>query len=98
MATFDEVVDRLERLFAAIETFDAPVRDTVIALLDDVDTLHRLAIHRWAEALGPDAVAGTASAHPAVEWLLDAYGVLPATKGDSQTAVEVQLGRRRGRE
>ncbi len=77
MPTLDEVLTRLEELVSAVETLDDPVRERVFELLDGIDTIHRLAIHRLAERLGPDRVADLWS-DPYIAWLFDAYGVAPA--------------------
>lgn len=101
MEDFEQLVDRLSELFATVETFDPSTRATVIELLDGVDTLHRIAIHRWAEAVGPEAVERGHRSHPAVAWLLEAYEVTPAgtpqsrAAGGPPTEVRVELRPRR---
>ncbi len=74
MPSLDEVLDRLETLLAEVGELDGPVRQQVFELLDGVDALHRMALTRLGDSLGPEALAG-AREDPAVAWLLDAYGV-----------------------
>lgn len=83
MTRLDEVVARLEELFAAVEAFDEPMRSIVLELLDGVDTLHRLAIEDWARATGASELVRVADEEASVRWLLDAYGVLPEGRGAS---------------
>jgi Fe-S cluster biogenesis protein NfuA len=70
----ERLLDRMEELLAAVETFDADVRTQVFELLDGVDTLHRHAVLRLAAALGP-ALEPLRRAEPAADWLFGAYGV-----------------------
>jgi Fe-S cluster biogenesis protein NfuA len=74
MGEFDQLLARLEHLLAEIEQLDEPVRSQVFELLDGIDVLHRTALIRVAELLGPDRLAELREADPAVEWLLEAYG------------------------
>lgn len=71
----DQLLTRLEELLGAVEEFEEPARATVLELLDGLDALHRMALGRLPDALGADGVAGLSSAHPALAWLLGAYGV-----------------------
>lgn len=50
------------------------VRDDVVGLLDGVDALHRAALVRLGELLGPDDVNRLRD-EPLVAWLFDAYGI-----------------------
>ncbi|MGH9182796.1 MAG: NifU family protein [Acidimicrobiales bacterium] len=75
MGSFDDVLDRMEQLLAQVEDLDEEVRDQVFALLDGVDTIHRMALGRMGAQLGPAVVDQLHRADPAVAWLLDAYGV-----------------------
>lgn len=68
------LLDRLEDLLADVEGLDEQVRDRVFELLDGVDAVHRLAVHRLAEVLGPE-LPGLRGADVAVDWLFEAYGV-----------------------
>ncbi len=75
MADLDKLLDQLEQLLEQVETFEPDVRESVFTLLDGIDAIHRMALQRLATTLGPAAVAELRGADPAVEWLLDAYGV-----------------------
>lgn len=74
LAAMGPLLDRLEELLADLEGLDAPVRDRVFELLDGVDAVHRLAVHRLADVLGGQ-LAGLRSEDVAVDWLFEAYGV-----------------------
>lgn len=67
------LLDRLESLLGEVEELDPAVRDRVFELLDGVDAVHRMAITRLADGLGP-ALPGL-RADAAVDWLFEAYGV-----------------------
>lgn len=71
-----ELLDDLEKLIGEIEDMPEPDRERVFALLDGIDALHRLALTRLGEALGPEGVEEVRQAHPAIAWLLEAYGVV----------------------
>lgn len=75
MAGLDELLDRLEGLLAEVDALDEPVRARVFELLDGIDALHRMALGRLPDAIGADGLERLRAAHPALEWLLDAYGV-----------------------
>jgi Fe-S cluster biogenesis protein NfuA len=47
----------------------------VLALLDGIDALHRSALERLGDALGPDALEALRARDPAIAWLLDAYSI-----------------------
>lgn len=68
LARMDDLVTRLDAL-------DAPIRDEVVELLDSIDILHRSALGHLGDALGGDEIARLRTAHPAVDWLFDAYAV-----------------------
>lgn len=73
LAELGPLLDRLEELLGEVEDLDEGVRDTVFELLDGVDALHRLAVTRLADVVGD--VESLRQADPAVEWLMEAYGV-----------------------
>lgn len=73
LAALGPLLDRLEELLAQVEGLDDGVRDMVFELLDGIDAVHRLAITRLADILGD--VERIRQADPAIDWLLQAYGV-----------------------
>lgn len=84
----DELLTRLEELLAAVEEFEEPARATVLELLDGLDTLHRMALGHLPDALGADGVTQLSSAHPALAWLLEAYGVGVHERTAAERALE----------
>ena len=72
--TLGPLLDRLEELLGLVEAFDDDVRDHVFELLDGVDAVHRRAVTRLAEVLGPQ-LSAVRTQDPAVDWLFEAYGV-----------------------
>jgi Fe-S cluster biogenesis protein NfuA len=72
---FEQLLGRLGELVARVEELDAPVRDEVFELLDGIDILHRSALRELAGALDPADVERLRVAHPAIEWLFEAYAV-----------------------
>jgi Fe-S cluster biogenesis protein NfuA len=60
-----------------MEELDEPLRAEVFELLDGVDAIHRIAIRQLGSELDDDTLARLQSVHPAVAWLLGAYGVTP---------------------
>lgn len=93
MRRVDELVARLEELFAAIDAFDEPMRSIVLEFLDGVDDLHRLAVQRWASQLDERSHARLREAEPAVAWLLEAYGVPEPDAGGSEIPVVLRPSR-----
>jgi Fe-S cluster biogenesis protein NfuA len=75
MSSLDQLLDDLERLLGEVEEFDEEVRARVFSLLDGIDAMHRLALTRLGEVLGPGELAHLREADPAIAWLLDAYAV-----------------------
>lgn len=73
----DELLDRLEGLVEDLQQLDDPVvRDRVFELLDGIDVLHRFALSRLVEELdGRVPTEQLRSAHPAIGWLFEAYGL-----------------------
>jgi Fe-S cluster biogenesis protein NfuA len=88
MGEFDQLLARLEHLLAEIEQLDEPVRSQVFEFLDGIDVLHRTALARVAELLGPDRLAQLRESDPAVEWLLEAYGAGVDQKALAEAALE----------
>jgi Fe-S cluster biogenesis protein NfuA len=75
MESLDELLDRLEELLAQVQRLDEAVQRPVFELLDGIDLLHRLALGRLADGVGPETLQRLRDADPAVAWLLDAYGI-----------------------
>jgi Fe-S cluster biogenesis protein NfuA len=74
LSALEPLLDRIEDLLGAVEGLDEDVQRQVFELLDGVDALHRLAITRLADALGPD-LEPLRAGDAAVDWLFEAYGV-----------------------
>ena len=88
MSGLDQLLQRLEQLIADIEQLDEPVRDRVLELLDGIDALHRMALGRVGDALGPDEIARLRAADPAVDWLFDTYAVGVDERAAAEAALE----------
>lgn len=88
MENIDGLLDELEHLLEQVETFDPEVRESVFTLLDGIDSIHRMALTRFAAGLDPDQVNAVRAADPAVGWLLDAYGVGVDETAAAETALE----------
>lgn len=86
LAQLGPLLDRLEELLGEVEGLDEDVRNTVFELLDGVDALHRLAITRLADLVGD--VDSLRQADPAVNWLLEAYGVGVADSAAASAALD----------
>jgi Fe-S cluster biogenesis protein NfuA len=87
VATYGELLDRLEALIAELDELDEPIRAGVVELLDRIDALHRLALTRLGDEIDPETLARARRADPAVAWLLDLYGV----GVDERSAAEAAL-------
>lgn len=74
MSDLDDLLTRLEGLVAEVEAFDEPQRSQVYELLDGIDSLHRQALRRIVDRLGPETVEDLRSGDPWIAWLLEAYG------------------------
>lgn len=72
--TLDSLLDEVESGLDAVDALPDSVRNDVVRLLDGVDALHRAALVRLGELLGPDRV-GQLRQEPLVGWLFDAYGI-----------------------
>lgn len=92
MSALEPLLERLEELLTEIDDLDPPLRDRVFELLDGFDALHRTALHRIAEELGPEATGRLHSADPFIAWLLDAYDVGPPPPTAEPSVTAVQLG------
>ncbi|HWC11569.1 MAG TPA: NifU family protein [Acidimicrobiales bacterium] len=75
MNKLSEVLDRLELRLAELEELAEPTRTSVFELLDGIDALHRLALHRLAALADAGELSRIRAEDPAVEWLFSAYGV-----------------------
>jgi Fe-S cluster biogenesis protein NfuA len=85
---FGAMLDQLEERLGDVERFDADSRRVVFELLDGIDAVHRLALHRLAAAVEDGSVLARArTADPAVEWLLGAYGVGVDERGEAEAAL-----------
>ena len=89
LAALGPLLDRLEMLLGDVEELDDGLRDRVFELLDGVDAVHRLAITRLADALGPD-LERLRRGDAAVDWLFEAYGV-GVDDADSASAALEQI-------
>lgn len=86
--TFEDHLQRLEELFAEIDQMDESVRARVFEALDHVDALHRTALFHLEQALGAESLEGLRDAHPAIAWLLEAYGVGVDERAAAEAALE----------
>jgi Fe-S cluster biogenesis protein NfuA len=84
----DGILDRFEILLGELEAWEEPHRSMAFELLQQVDAVHRFALARLGDHLGPDALAQLRAADAAVAWLLDAYAV----GVDERAAAEQALG------
>lgn len=73
--TLENLLDRLEELFADLDTLDDEARRTTFELLDGIDKIHRVAMREVGKALGPAEVERLRAADPAIAWLWEAYSV-----------------------
>lgn len=88
MSGLAELLDELEGLLTEVDGLEEPVRVRVLALLDGIDVLHRLAIGRLAEAVGPERIEQARGADPAVAWLLEAYAVGVDERAAAEAALD----------
>jgi Fe-S cluster biogenesis protein NfuA len=88
MPGLDQLLDELERLLTEAEMLEEPVRGHVFGLLDGVDALHRHALARLADALGPEQLERLRAADPAVAWLCDAYAMGVDERAAAEAALE----------
>jgi Fe-S cluster biogenesis protein NfuA len=87
MADLGDLLSHLEQSLNDIETLDESTRGRVLELLDGVDAVHRMALAQLGEQLGAEEVERLRAAHPAIAWLMDAYGI----GVDQHTAAEEAL-------
>ncbi|MDP8969869.1 MAG: NifU family protein [Actinomycetota bacterium] len=86
--TFEDHLLRLEELFAEIDEMDDSVKAPVFEALDHVDALHRTALFHLEHALGTESLEALRDAHPAIAWLLEAYGIGLDERGAAEAALE----------
>lgn len=84
----DEILDRMEALYDAVEAMPREDRDLVVELLDRVDDVHRLALTRLGQVLGPAEVEHLRAAHPSIAWLFEAYGVGLGPRAAAERALD----------
>lgn len=75
MSDLGDLLSRLEHSLGDIETLDESTRGRVFELLDGIDALHRMALTQLGEELGTAEIERLRAAHPAIAWLMDAYGI-----------------------
>jgi|SRR2546423_233701 Fe-S cluster biogenesis protein NfuA len=88
MPDLDQRLDDLERLLSEVDALDEPLRGKVLALLDGVDALHRLALERLGAVLGADEIERLRATDGAVGWLFDAYAVGVDERATAEAALE----------
>lgn len=88
MEDLPALVRRLERLMGEVDRLEPDTRDTVLELLDGLDALHRTALRRLAADLGDATLGAARSRDPAVDWLLDAYGIGRDHRADAESALD----------
>jgi Fe-S cluster biogenesis protein NfuA len=88
MSALDELLDELEGLLVEIDGLDDSVRGRVLALLDGIDALLRLALTRLTASVGPEAVERARAAEPAVAWLLEAYAIGVDERAAAEAALD----------
>lgn len=88
MTDLESLLQRLEELLGGLEEPVDPSRESVFELLDGIDTLHRFALGRLADGIGPEIVERLRTGDPAVAWLLDAYGIGIDERAAAERALE----------
>lgn len=88
MSELEQLLDRLEKLLEAVDGLEGDTREQVFELLDGIDEIHRMALHRLADAVGAEPVARAGADDPAVAWLLYAYGVGVDQRASAEAALE----------
>lgn len=91
MSSLEELLRRMEQHIAAVEQLEQPARDTVFELLDDVDTLHRLALGRLTQGIDGGVLDELRGTEPEVAWLLDAYGIGVDQQSSAEEALQEVL-------
>ncbi len=84
----DELLDRLEELAAEVDGLDEVTRRPLLELLEGVETLHRTALGRLADAVGMDVLQATARREPAVAWLVETYALAPEEGAAADAALD----------
>lgn len=92
MSGLDDLLARLEELLQRVEELDGESKELAFELLDGVDVLHRMALRRLADNLGPSAVTDLSDADPAVAWLFEAYGIGIDEMAMADAAIETVRG------
>lgn len=77
----------MEALLADVEDLDPEARTKVFELLDGIDALHRAALARLGEVVGPE-VLERLRGDPAIAWMLDAYSVGVDERAAADEALE----------
>lgn len=83
----DRLLDDLESALDAVDALPESVRADVLLLLDGVDALHRAALLRLGELIGPPGVDRLRH-DSLVAWLFDAYGVGVDQKAAAEAALD----------
>lgn len=89
MIDFDELLARLDEQMARLESCDEATRALVFQLLDEVDLLHRFALHRLSEYVDTAALERARGAEPLVAWLAEAYGLDVDQRDEAVAALDV---------
>lgn len=87
MASWQELLDRLEVGFENLGVLDESTRGLVLTLLDAVDEAHRRAVAAIGRELDPPTLKRLRDNDPAIDWLLRAYGVGEGPIGAAESAL-----------
>ena len=75
MTRLDALLGRMEKIMQRIERLDDATAAMVLELVDGFDELHRSALQRLGEKLGPDQIERLRAEDPSLAWLFDVYAV-----------------------
>lgn len=78
----------MDELLVAVDELDQPTQETVVELLDGIDTLHRAALGRLSSEIDAQTLDRLGATDPAVAWLLDAYGIGADQRAAAETALD----------